>query len=172
MSYDIFENMEKDELKNYIKFLLWHYRVADAFWFLSVTDRFDQQTAERINEEVWAKVSGMGAKDIIGRFGIKEKGLKGFVKALRYFPWCILIGFEIDEKPDEVIITVPSCATQVARLKRGLGEYDCKELHRGEFAEFAKVIDERIQVKCNFAPPDPHPADMFCQWIFTLNKKP
>ena len=65
MDLKIFEKMEASELRSYIEFLLWHYRVVDAFWYISITKEFDEPTADRINEMVWGKVAAMAAKDLV-----------------------------------------------------------------------------------------------------------
>lgn len=168
MDLQVFENLSKQELKTYIQFLLHNYRVMDAFWFIKISENFNLKTAETINESVWDKVAGLAGKDLVKKFDFKEKGLKGFVRALKLFPWCILVGYDFEEKEDEVIITVADCPAQTARLERGLGEYVCKQMHMNEFTSFAGQIDERIKVECVFAPPDPHPEEMFCKWRFTL----
>lgn len=169
MDSGLFQGKGEDWLRSYLDFLLWHYRVMDAFWFLYVEDEFGLEAAERINGRVWGKCGSLAARDLKKRFDLKETGLKGFVEALRLFPWAILVGYALEEKDEEVIIRVPHCPPQEARLKRGLGEYDCKEMHRQEFGCFAREIDPNIVVECVFAPPDPHPRELFCEWRFTLS---
>ena len=104
MDLGILETLEKDELKEYLQFLLWHYRVVDGFWFLSVEKLFDRRTAEHLDEVVWGKIAGMSAKDIAARFTITEKGLRGFAEAMKYCPWTMIVGYHIEEKEGEVTL--------------------------------------------------------------------
>jgi hypothetical protein len=168
MDLSRFDSMDAGELRDYLAFLLWHYRVVDSFWFLYMAEDYSLPAAEQLNERVWARVSGLAARDLVSRFKITEKGLKGFLQILRLYPWTLLIEYQIEELPDEIVISVPCCATQEARRTRGLPEYACQEMHRREFAAIATEVDSRIQVHCDFAPGDERPEGYDCRWRFRL----
>ncbi len=172
METNFLKTLEKEELVAVANSLLWQYRVIDAFWFINVENQFGLSRAEAINTEVWKKVGQLAARDIKKRFNIEEKGLKGFLKAMNYYSWKLMDCFQIEETGGELIATSDRCPAQMGRLRHGMGEYACKEMHFHEFDTFAKEIDPAIQVECVFAPPDDHPADLFCKWrIFTDDKK-
>jgi hypothetical protein len=111
----------------------------------------------------------MSAEDLVKRFNIHEKGIKGLVSAFQFFPWTILVGYHITETGDnEAFVTVPECPAQVARVKLGLPEFHCRDMHRADFESFSHAIDPRIKVECLFCPPD-HPPELFCKWRFSLS---
>ena len=161
---------DSEELRLYIEFMVNSFRKADGFWFLGVEHTYGYDAAIKINEKVWHRMGKIMTREIKQKFSIKEKGLKGLTRVLRYSPWTMISEFDIEEKGEEVIISIPHCSSQEARLKKGIGEYSCKDMHRGEFESIIEEIDKDIKVECLFAPPDPHPEDLFCKWRFTMDE--
>lgn len=163
-----FNRSNRKELQNFIKFMLSECRRLDAFCFLEVENEFGDSQAIEMNVEVWNRMGKLITREIKKRFSIKQEGLEGFVEVLKYHPRAIISGYEIDIKDQEVFISVPHCPLQEARLKRGVGEYSCKNMHGREFESIAKEVDKNINIECLFAPPDPHPKEFFCKWRFTI----
>lgn len=168
MDIGILETMDATQLRSYLRFLLWHYRVMDGFWFLTVESKYGRPAAEDLDEVVWEKIAGMSAKDLVERFQITEKGLAGLYKALQYLPWTMIVGYKVTYEGDHLLVTVPECPTQMARVRHGLPEFHCQDMHQAEFESFAWAIDPTIKVECLLAPPD-HPKDMFCKWRFSMD---
>lgn len=161
---------ENEELRPYIEFMVDLFRRTDGFWFLGVEHTFGYDAAIKMNEEVWHRMGKIMTREIKKKFSIEEKGLKALARVFRYYPWTMISNYEIDAKDEEIIVSIPHCASQEARLKKGVGEYDCKDMHLGEFKSIIEEVDKDIKVECLFAPPDPHPKELFCKWRFTMNK--
>ncbi len=162
-----FSKMARRELEEYVNFMLRQYRLVDGLWFLSVEDRFGLDKAVKLNEEIWEEIASRSAKEIKERFNIQNGGIHAVIEALRYFPWTIITRYEMEESEDTATIRVPKCPPQKARLKSGRKIFQCKAMHQKDFQSFAKAIDERVKVKCVFAPPDPRPANLWCEWKLT-----
>ena len=166
-----FSKMDDKQAREYLDFLLRQYRLVDAFWFLAVEDTFGTEAAVKLNERIWGRMGGLAAREIKERFPLEKQGTARVLEALSYFPWTIIVGYEMEETPDGARIRVPHCPPQAARLKAGRQEFPCKAMHLAEFTNFAREIDDRVEVRCLMAPPDPHPEDLWCEWEMTRREE-
>jgi len=117
------EEIRDEEKKEYIDFLLRQYRLVDALWFLAVEDKFGLEAAVELNEKIWEEMGSRSAREIKKRFKIQEKGLKGFLKAIKYFPWCIILGYEFEERGIRIDFAGKRPGIDEVRLASG-GEID------------------------------------------------
>jgi len=164
-----FRELSHEKLLEYAEFLLRHYRLVDAYWFLKVEDNFGLDVATRFNEEVWAKLGEVSAKDIMKYMGVEKGDLKSMLEALKYFPWSIIASWKIIKYSDKsAVILAESCPPQEARMKSGRKLFACKTMQQKFYENFAKVFNNSIKVKCHHAPPDPKPQDHWCKWEFIL----
>jgi hypothetical protein len=165
-----YSEMGDKEVREYLDFLLRQYRLTDAYWFLGVEDTFGTEAAVKLNEDIWGRMGGLAAKDIKERFPLEQEGVARVLEALSYFPWTVIVGYDMEETADGAMIRVPFCPPQAARLRMGKGEFPCKTMHMSEFTNFIREIDERVEVHCLMAPPDPHPEDLYCEWELRLKR--
>jgi hypothetical protein len=98
-----------------------------------------------------------------------DGGLKSLEKALGYRVYARLNKQSTEWKNENTLIfTMNACRVQVARNRKGLPDFPCKQVGEIEYSYFAETIDPRIKTRCIFCPPDDHPDDAYCRWEFTL----
>lgn len=170
MHLEHLDELDHDGLLEYVRTLLWQFRVMDAFWFINVEREYGLAAAEQLNERVWGKVAELAARDIVKRFGPFPGGTEGFLAAHRFLPWHAMVDYRYEQGGEgELFIGVDRCPAQAGRLRHGHGEYSCRDMHRAEFQSFATVIDPALKVECIFAPhgerpEETHPEDQHCRW--------
>ncbi|MGB9659343.1 MAG: DUF6125 family protein [Nitrososphaerales archaeon] len=164
-----FRELSHEKLIKYAEFLLRQYRLVDAHWFLKVEDNFGLDLASKFNEEIWAKLGEVSAKDIIRYIGVEKGDLKSVLEALKYFPWTIIASWKITEFSDKrAVILAERCPPQESRLKSGRKIFACKAMQQSFFENFVKIFNSSIKVRCHNAPPDPKPQGYWCKWELIL----
>jgi hypothetical protein len=165
-----FAATDDSDCPGYVDFLLRQYRLVDAYWFLAVEDTFGTDAAVSLNQDIWTRMGSVAAKEIEERFPLEEEGVARVLEALSYFPWTTIVRWEMEEHDGVARIRVPYCPPQAARVKSGREAFACKSMHLGEFTNFAREIDQRVEIVCLMAPPDPHPDDLWCEWELRMRE--
>ena len=65
---NISENIAPQDMQPYLDFLLWHYRVVDAFWYIYLEEERGTDVANQFNEKVWracCRISGQRYRQTI-----------------------------------------------------------------------------------------------------------
>ncbi len=59
---NISENIAPQDMRQYLDFLLWHYRVVDAFWYIYLEEDRGSDVANQFNEKVWTPCCGISGQ--------------------------------------------------------------------------------------------------------------
>jgi hypothetical protein len=144
---------------------------VDGLYYLGIEEQFGTDAATKIDRRVWEVMGKIEARKIKNLFNITKKDISSFMKALSLSSWVFdLEDKEIMVKKEIAIIRNTKCRVQNSRKQKGLSEFGCKPVRFGFLKAFAKEFNEDIEVKCNICPPDKHPNDLWCEWVFTLSK--
>ena len=168
----MFEDMSKDELLKVVDAYAKAWQAMDGAYFLALEKKYGIDIAIEMDKEAWRIFSPIEAKRIMREFGVeKNGGLDSLAKALKYRVYARL-NIQSMERVDEKTLkfTMEECRVQVARNRKGLPDFPCKQVGEIEYTTFAETIDPRIKTRCVFCPPHAHPDNAYCRWEFTLEE--
>jgi len=142
----------------------------DGLWFQAVERRFGLRAAMDLDAEAWGRFSPIEAGRIMRRLGIGERGgVEALAKALDHRLYSYINDQTVEIRDERtVVLRMNSCRVQVARERKGLEPFPCKEVGIVEYTTFASTVDDRFETRCITCPPDPRPPDYFCAWEFIL----
>ncbi len=162
-------DIPKEKLADFIFMHLRDLWAVDGLYYLGIEEEFGTKAATEIDRKVWSVMGKIEARRIKDLFTITKKDIPSMIKALQYSGWALdLEDKEIVVEEDHAIVRNVRCRVQNTRLKKGLKEFGCKPVRWGFLKAFAKEFNKDIEVICKVCPPDKHPDDLWCEWIFKM----
>lgn len=164
-------NISRQELIGLLADAAKNWLAHDGLWFQAVEGEYGIEAAIKLDREAWARFTVIEAERIMKRHRITPNGgIPALVKALSFRLYAFINQQEIIEQTEKrVVFRMIDCRVQSARSRKGLAEFPCKTVGLVEYELFARTIDERIQTRCLFCPPDKHPQDAWCAWEFVIS---
>ena len=165
-------DIPKEKLADFIFMHLRDLWAVDGLYYLGIEEAFGPEAATEIDRKVWEVMGKIEARKIRNLFDITGDDISSMIKGLRLSGWALdLEDKEIVVEKDHAVVRNVRCRVQNTRLKKDLKEFGCKPVRWGFLKSFAKEFNKDIEVLCRICPPDEHPDDLWCEWIFTMRGK-
>lgn len=167
------ERLSKEELIELVEIYSKDWLACDGLWFQAVEARHGMDGAMDCDKEIWRSFTVIEAKRVKEFLGLEDKaGLEGLEKAIRMRLYANLNDEEYIIEGNTLTYRTLNCRVQRARSRKGMEWHPCKAIGEIEYADFAKVIDNRIKCECISCYPDitEDERDGCCAWKFTLQE--
>jgi hypothetical protein len=166
------EQLTAEELREWLRDAALNWLAHDGLWFRAVEEAYGLEATIPLDKKAWEGFTVIEAKRIMKRLGLEPGGgIPALVRALGFRLYALVNVQEVSEVSDRrCVFRMKNCRVQEARQRQGLADFPCREVGLVEYAGFARTIDPRLETRCLYCPPGPHPADSWCAWEFTLNK--
>jgi hypothetical protein len=165
--------LPKEKLVPLLEVCLRGLHAADGLWFLEVEKVLGTERAIELDRNVWIKLGAREAQHIRRNFNLQEDGIPLLTRALRFAPGLIsFTEFNVEQISDtEAVLRVTNCYPQRARLRDGLGLFDCHPVDEAYLRSFAQALNPKIMVRCELCPPHNYTEEVWCQWHFSLGEE-
>jgi len=165
-------DMPIEELLDFIFLQIRNLWRVDGLYFLGIEEKFGTEAATTIDAGVWQILANIEAKSLRKMYGLKEDiDIRTITNLLKKSSWGLDQPFKTIQISDHrAVLRIDRCRTQETRVKKGFGEFPCKNVRHGYLKNFAETLNPKAKVKCLTCPPDHHPPDLWCEWEFTLRR--
>jgi len=167
------ENFSPEVLARMVRTYCRMYQAMDGFWYLTIMDKINNETAFDMDVGTWEKVCPYEMKRITETLNIQGNDVSTLMKAMQLIPWFISSEYGIEMINDNhAILTVTRCTTLLAleREAKGREKEICTVFEPMVFQLYADFFNPKIKVTHLIVPPRENPADVCCQWEFKLEK--
>ncbi|MBI4774770.1 MAG: hypothetical protein HY788_11430 [Deltaproteobacteria bacterium] len=159
--------LSKEQLIDAIKMYSRNWMTLDGLWFSGVEDKYGLDAAMDLDVRMWRIGSKIEAKRIKESFGLGG-GIENVLRAIDLMSWAPSFDYEYQRTDNGVVWTCRQCPPQEQRARLGKAEFPCRPTFEACFANVIQVVDPGVRVECRFCPPDPHPEDAWCEWVFWM----
>ena len=165
--------LDKEQLIELAEIYSKNWLATDGLWFQAVEKRHGMDGAMDCDKEIWRSFTVTEAKRIKEFLGLPDRaGLEGLEQAMRLRLYANLNDESYDIGGNTMVYRTLNCRVQRARSRKGMEWHPCKAIGEIEYAQFAKVIDDRISCRCISCYPDitEDEREGCCAWEFTLEE--
>jgi hypothetical protein len=165
------EQFSKETLIKLIKTYGKLYLSVDGFWFLSVREKVNGDTALDCDLWVWEKQTKSELRRIGEILDIKGNDIEAFFKIFQMSPWTWNLEYEMELKDSTYgKMTIHKCPTLEALEKEGEGRDKtfCKAVEPIMMDFYAKNFNPKIRTNFLKIPPRKTKNEICCIWEFIM----
>ena len=164
-SRQIYAQLSRAQLEDLLEFHGRQALVLDGLWFLGAETRWGHAAALELDEEVWALYGANEARRMLAVLG--QERVESLEEVCRLFllsPLWGILGAQAQVTQGKARLWVTQCRPQMARVRKGLGEFQCKQVGVNYFRSWLAELHPELNFTCVFCPPDDHPRGEWCRW--------
>ena len=137
-------------------------------WMLNISKDYGGEIAAKYDALVFGRQAEVQAWRLVKLLNLGND-MDSLLKAIGLSTLLANVEYDISEMgPNHCRIRVTSCSMQLARRKAGLPELPCKIAGIAANSQFALAINPNIKTTCLICPPDAHPENLWCDWVFDM----
>lgn len=144
---------------------------VDGLYFLGIEEKFGTEAATQIDTKCWEVMGRLEARELKNVLGIEKNDIPSLMYALQNTSWSLYQEEkETEASPTRGVYRVKKCRTQETRIRKGLGEFPCKNVRYSYLKSFTEEFNPNIELKCRICPPGKHTRNVWCEWEFILHQ--